>query len=87
MVVMTIPDWRENKWIRYMLRSHLPKEAVPIEVTRRDQPASGAQEATKYAVVVYTMGEKIYRAELKLRNDSHWYKCRGKECVNEQRES
>ena len=86
MVTTSIPDWRETGWIRYMLKAHLPSEAVPTEVSQRIQPACPGQPAVKYAVVVYTMAGKIYRTELKLRNDSHWYKYREEEYLNEQRE-
>tara|TARA_R100001480_G_scaffold63449_2_gene75747 strand:+ start:717 stop:950 length:234 start_codon:yes stop_codon:yes gene_type:complete len=75
MVITPIPNWRGNKWIRYMLKAHLPKEGVPIEVSERSQPANGIQEATKYAVVIYKLGDKLYRTELKLRNDrTRWSK-------------
>jgi hypothetical protein len=73
-----IPNWRKNSTIQRLLDSHMIKNAKVVEVNlvvRKEYPTARPR---KYAEVIYILGEKLCRAELKLRDDRHWDK-RGKD--------
>ena len=69
----TVPirNWRKNKCIQRLLEAHLFKDAKVIEVNLKIYHKK-RNLRKKYAEVVYQLGEKLYRAELKLRDDRHW---------------
>ena len=74
-----IKDWRKNDAVQRLLEAHMPKEANVIEVSLLIYSKYCAERAKyyrtrKYAAVIYLLGDKLFRAEFKLRADRHWVK-------------
>ena len=74
-----IKNWKKNEAVQRLLEAHMPKEAKVIEVSLLVYSKYCAERAKhyrsrKYAAVIYLLGEKLFRAELKLRADRHWVK-------------
>jgi len=67
-----IPHWRKSPAIQRLLESHMFKDARVVEVSLAIRKEHLKARATKYAVVIYMLGDKLFRAELKLRDDRHW---------------
>ena len=70
--VIPIPNWRKNKQIIRMLSSHLFKEADVKSISLKVYTPGHSTTRTKYAEIVYMLGDKLYRTEFKLRDDRHW---------------
>ena len=74
-----IKNWRNNDAVQRLLKAHMPKEANVIEVSLLIYSKYCAERAKyyrnrKYAAVIYLLGDKLFRAEFKLRADRHWVK-------------
>ena len=79
-----IPDREKNPAIQRLIESHMFREAKVIEVNLIAKTEYPRARVKKFAEVVYMLGEKIYRAELKLRDDRHWDTRRKDETTKEE---